>query len=252
VLARIGLRHLGGGRHDQHGFERRQVHGRPDQDVAELARASLDGFYLTDDKALRVNAINARRDHPVAGLEIGRSRHVLEPHAVAAGAQHHPLGARPFHQSRHGGVAVNDELDLGGARGRQNHPAHDAGRGDDRHVRGEALRAALVQRHGAEVGAGAAGDDRRGRGGERRLFLEVEQFLQHARLAGQRALALQRHLELRHALLEGVVLLADLPEVHVVLPDPAHLADAAGRHALHLGHRRRKSAPRAAARRAWT
>ncbi len=119
---------------------------------------AIDRFDRPDDKTFRIDPVDARRDDEIALFHIGRAWHVVHAQRVALPDDDPLCPGALDHRSR-GGVAIDEHLDLGGAGRRQDHPADHAGRRNHRHVRLEAIGRPLVDRHVAEFGVGAGGDD---------------------------------------------------------------------------------------------
>ena len=118
------------------------------------------------------------------------------------------------------GLIVNFEH-LGGAAKHVAHLAHYAIGSDDRHIRFEAVLGAFIDhQHARQIGA--AGADDVGRTGLRDvLLLKAEQFLQaqtFAGIDGQRRLFQPHAIQLR---LQLLVLLADMSQVHIIVPGMA-------------------------------
>ena len=103
------------------------------------------------------------RHQPVADLDVGQVRDELAARAAAHPrdpADDDAADARALDDRAGAGVAVDEELDLGGVeRRRLDDPADDAGGRDDRHVLAQAARRPLVDGHRPEDADGVARDD---------------------------------------------------------------------------------------------
>ena len=107
---------------------------------------------------------------------------------------------------------------LGGVGKHIAHLADHAIRGDDRHIRLEAVSRTFVDdQHARQIGAAGA-DDMRGHCFRDVLLLEAKQFLQSqsfASIDGERGLFHSHAVQFR---LQLLILLADMTQIHVVMP----------------------------------
>ena len=159
------------------------------------AAALLDRFDLTDDEALRVDAVDARGHHEVADHDVGDFRHVVQAQPIVAAADHHALRPRALDQRAGRGVAIDEQLHLRGARARHHDAADHAGRRDHRHVGPHARRCVPLSIVSVrKSGVAPAAMISAATVSQLRPVAQVEQPLEAARAIGERALLLQRDL----------------------------------------------------------
>src|SRR5207248_11173095 len=98
--------------HDQYGLERREIDGWPDDDRAVFPSPPTYGLYLTYDKALRVNAVDARRHDHVPRLDVGRAGDVINPQLVSAAAYNDALRPGSLDQRPGRRIPIDQKLNL--------------------------------------------------------------------------------------------------------------------------------------------
>ena len=192
-----------------------------DDDVDEgvAIRIGDDFFNDADGQAAGKDEVAAGGEHLFAGLDALVLENADDFKLAGGVAGENAADAGGFKNDAGAAGLVVDEQDLGGAGKDVADLADDAVGGDDGHVRLQAVVGALVEIEDAGLIAAAGADGLGGEGGVDVAVLEVEEGLEALALAGIFKQGGLLEAQAVDGLLQILVLLADVAQVNVVLPE---------------------------------